>query len=230
LKKKKLELQSHRPNSENIGQCKEMFEKFGVNIIQAPAEADGLLAQLVIENYVDAVISTDTDQFAFGAGVLLIPEKDITELTRFDIQDVYDHVDLKQSEFVDFCILCGCDYLKRIYGIGVVTALKYIKKYKTIENVLDNLPKKFKVPNDYLKNVEIARTMFVCNPDGTIPNGITKESIEWKFDKKLSKKWLKENHPSVYKIYKNSLFSAGVQTDLNKFLIQNDDVKTTSKS
>jgi 5'-3' exonuclease len=34
------------------------------------------------------------------------------------------------------CILCGCDYALKIEGIGPVTAYKFIKQYKTIENVL----------------------------------------------------------------------------------------------
>lgn len=34
------------------------------------------------------------------------------------------------------CILCGCDYSAKIEGIGPVKALKFIKDFHSIENVL----------------------------------------------------------------------------------------------
>lgn len=222
LQKKKMELQSHRPNKENVGQCKEMFKVFGIPTIQAPAEADGMIAQLCIDGYVDAVVSTDTDQFAYGAPWILLVEKDITELTQFKIDDVYKHVGLSHVQFVDFCIMCGCDYLKRIKGIGVKYSLNYIQQHKTIEDVLGNLPEKFQTPEKYFDDVLIARTMFLCNPDGTVPNTVTKESLKWNYDKKSAKDWLSGNHPKVYDIFKNKLFPAGVQSSMKKFLIQPD--------
>jgi flap endonuclease-1 len=36
------------------------------------------------------------------------------------------------DEFIDFCILSGCDYTTRIKNIGVVTAYKFIKNYGNI--------------------------------------------------------------------------------------------------
>ena len=37
------------------------------------------------------------------------------------------------DQFIDLCILCGCDYVNNIRGIGPVTALKLIIKHKNIE-------------------------------------------------------------------------------------------------
>lgn len=58
---------------------------------------------------------------------------------------------LSMDEFVDLCILCGCDYCSTIKGIGPKTALSLIRKYKCIENVLPNLNKKTNpLPPDWL--------------------------------------------------------------------------------
>jgi len=45
-------------------------------------------------------------------------------------------LELTNEQFVDFCILCGCDYTSKIAGIGPVKALKLIKENKNIEGVI----------------------------------------------------------------------------------------------
>ncbi len=40
---------------------------------------------------------------------------------------------LSMEQFVDFCILCGCDYVNNIRGIGPVKALQLIQKHGSIE-------------------------------------------------------------------------------------------------
>jgi len=45
-------------------------------------------------------------------------------------------MELTNEEFIDMCILCGCDYSPKIEGIGPVKAYKFIKDFHTIENVI----------------------------------------------------------------------------------------------
>ena len=40
--------------------------------------------------------------------------------------------------WVDFCILCGCDYSKRIKYYSPNKIIKGIFKYKNIEGILEN--------------------------------------------------------------------------------------------
>jgi len=42
------------------------------------------------------------------------------------LQDVLKGFKLNMDEFIDFCILSGCDYLPTIPKFGPATALKYI--------------------------------------------------------------------------------------------------------
>jgi flap endonuclease-1 len=46
-------------------------------------------------------------------------------------------LDLTNEEFIDMCILCGCDYASKIEGIGPVKAYKFIKEFGTIEKLIE---------------------------------------------------------------------------------------------
>ena len=45
---------------------------------------------------------------------------------------------MNHDEFIDMCILCGCDYCPTIPKVGPVRAMKYIQKYKSIDNLIDS--------------------------------------------------------------------------------------------
>lgn len=68
-------------------------------------------------------------------------------------------------QFIDLCILLGCDYCDTIRGIGAKRAKDLIDKYHSIEEVIANLDsKKYTVPENWpyqearrlFKNPEIA--------------------------------------------------------------------------
>jgi flap endonuclease-1 len=43
------------------------------------------------------------------------------------------------DQFIDMCILCGCDYCDSIRGIGPGKAYTFIKQHGTIEKLLQHL-------------------------------------------------------------------------------------------
>lgn len=45
-------------------------------------------------------------------------------------------------QFVDLCILLGCDYCEKIAGLGPKRALTLIQKHRTIENVVLHVDRK----------------------------------------------------------------------------------------
>ena len=64
-------------------------------------------------------------------------------------------LELTHDQFIDLCILLGCDYCNSIRGVGPKTALKLIREHGTIEKILDNLDrKKFEVPEDWEPNAK----------------------------------------------------------------------------
>ena len=46
-------------------------------------------------------------------------------------------LELTNEQFIDMCILCGCDYASKIEGIGPVKAYKFIKEFSNIENLIE---------------------------------------------------------------------------------------------
>ena len=48
-------------------------------------------------------------------------------------------LDVSMDTFIDFCILCGCDYCGTIRGIGPTTAFKMLKTHGTIEAAIASL-------------------------------------------------------------------------------------------
>ena len=47
------------------------------------------------------------------------------------------------SQFIDLCILLGCDYLEAIKGIGPKSALKLIREYVVLKCVVRHLRKNY---------------------------------------------------------------------------------------
>lgn len=46
---------------------------------------------------------------------------------------------MSYDEFIDMCILCGCDYSDTIEGIGPITSYKLMSEHKSIEKVIEFL-------------------------------------------------------------------------------------------
>ena len=71
------------------------------------------------------------DSLTFGSSILIrgmsmAKQKSGIELMHIDLSKVLEGLELSQEEFIDLCILCGCDYTSTITGIGQVKAYKYI--------------------------------------------------------------------------------------------------------
>jgi len=71
-------------------------------------------------------------------------------------------------QFIDLCILLGCDYCDSIKGIGPKRAMDLIKQHRNLETVLKNIDRnKYSVADDWLYSE--ARQLFlepeVTNPD-----------------------------------------------------------------
>lgn len=68
-------------------------------------------------------------------------------------QKALEGLELTHDQFVDLCILLGCDYCDSIRGVGPKTALKLVKEHKNIETILKHLDrKKYGVPDSWVPN------------------------------------------------------------------------------
>ncbi|KAM9439268.1 putative flap endonuclease 1 homolog [Clarias gariepinus] len=137
----------------------------GVPCVQAPSEAEACCAQLVRSGVVDAVASEDMDTLAFG-GVLLLRQLNAnsgSDVTEYSLPKLLEILQLSQEEFVDLCILLGCDFCDKIMGLGPTRALKLIQQHRTIEGVMLNINRKtHPVPEEW--QYEAARRLFLNPP------------------------------------------------------------------
>ena len=114
----------------------------GMPVVQAPGEAEAFCAYLTRNSKAYATVSEDMDSLTFGSPVLVRGmssqkgSKANNDLVEIDLAKVLDSLKLTQEEFVDLCILCGCDYTGTISGIGPVKAYKFIQECGNIEKVL----------------------------------------------------------------------------------------------
>lgn len=122
------------------------------------------------------------DALTFGTTILLRgfgSKKD--PLRMITLSKVLEGFNMDMDEFIDLCILCGCDYTKSIAGIGPIKAFNYIAEYKNIESVLEVVDKdnekrkkKFKVPEEFL--YKESRNLFKN------PEVLTKENVNLKWN------------------------------------------------
>ena len=104
---------------------------------KAKAEAEAQCVQLLSENKVFAVASDDMDCLTFGCKILIKGIKTKADpVVEINLDDVLKELGFTFDQFIDFCILCGCDYCGTIENVGPVKAYQFIKEHKTIENVL----------------------------------------------------------------------------------------------
>jgi flap endonuclease-1 len=112
----------------------------GIPWVNAPCEAEAQAAALAKAGKVYGVGSEDMDTITFASPVLL-RHLTFSEAKKAPIQEFYHEkvlqgLGLTQDEFIDLCILLGCDYCDSIRGIGPHKAYALIKEHGSIEKVL----------------------------------------------------------------------------------------------
>lgn len=145
-------------------ECQQLLKLMGVPFIQAPSEAEAQCAALAKAGIVYAAGSEDMDTLTFGTPVLL-RHLTFSEARKMPISEIHheamlEGLGLTPDQFIDLCILLGCDYCDSIRGIGPTRALALIKQHGGIEAVLESLDReKYKVPEDW--PFQAARQLFL---------------------------------------------------------------------
>jgi len=149
--------------------CKTLLRLMGVPVVEAPCEAEAQCAELVKTEKVYATATEDMDALTFGSTVLVrhmtFSEAKKMPIREFLLEKVLKEFDMTREQFVDLCILLGCDYCPTIRGIGPKKAYDLIAQYKSIESILENIDQtKYPPPDNWL--YAEARNLFL-NPEVT---------------------------------------------------------------
>ncbi|KAF8038603.1 hypothetical protein BT93_B1206 [Corymbia citriodora subsp. variegata] len=134
--------------------CKRLLRLMGVPVVEAPSEAEAQCAALCKAGKVYAVASEDMDSLTFGAPRflrhLMDPSARKVPVMEFEIYKILEEMNLDMDQFIDLCILSGCDYCESVRGIGGLTALKLIRRHGSIENILGNINKqRYQIPDNW---------------------------------------------------------------------------------
>jgi exonuclease-1 len=131
--------------------------KADIPYIVAPYEADSQLVYLEQNGYVEAILSEDSDLLVFGAKCLLTKLDQYGECIMIRRDDFtacreVSFVGWSDEDFRRMAILSGCDYLANMPKMGLKTAHSLLRKYKTIERVIQAVQYegKMKVPDNYM--------------------------------------------------------------------------------
>ena len=169
-----------RAGTKENADCQKLLGLMGIPVLKAPCEAEAQCAKLAKDGIVCAVGTEDMDALTFQTQVLL--RKTTFASGKSDMQTInymkaINGLDITHDQFVDLCMLLGCDYCDSIRGIGPKTgkfsmlfksfnamsilffafyflpALKLIREHKSIETILANVDrKKYGVPDNWVPN------------------------------------------------------------------------------
>jgi len=157
-----------------------MLQLLGVPVILAPCEAEAQCGALAKQNKVFATVTEDMDALPFGTPVMIRNVNNKKEpVVEINAEEMLKEMGFSFEQFIDLCILCGCDFSDKIEGIGPIKAFNLISEHKKLENVFEALKKenessarkkKFIVPENFA--FEEVRELFL-KPVITDPSEIT---------------------------------------------------------
>lgn len=159
---------------QHSAEARDLLKLMGIPVVEAPCEAEAQCAALAKSGKVYATATEDMDALTFGSSVLLrhltFSEARKIPVQEFHLDQVLNGLCLTHSQFIDLCILLGCDYCGSIRGVGPKRAMELIKQHSTIEEVIKNIDtSKYQVPDNF--NYEAARRLFL-EPEVTDADGI----------------------------------------------------------
>merc|ERR1712039_588518 len=153
--------QTVKVTKEQNEETKRLLTLMGLPIIEAPSEAEATCAALCRDGKVYAAATEDADCLTFGTKVLvrnlMAAESQKKQILEVSLERVLEQLNITMDQFIDFYILCGCDYCDTLKGVGPATAIRLLVQHGTLEKVLEVLGSE-KIPENF--RYEAAREFF----------------------------------------------------------------------
>lgn len=153
-------------------EAKHLLDLMGIPYVNAPAEAEAQCVELCKAGKVYGVASEDMDTLCYNVPVLLrkltLSEQRKEPILEVKTDKVLSALEMTLDEFIDLCIMMGCDYCPTIQGCGPANSFKLINEYRSIDAIVkafengDIVKKNWKIPHDWL--YKESKDLFV-NPD-----------------------------------------------------------------
>lgn len=135
-KKIKIKKNIKKISKKDLRDVFELFDLLQITYIKANYEADALCAKLFDKNIIISCLSDDMDMLALGCkSTLKFHEGQIIE---YNLNKILTGLDINYDQFIDMCILFGCDYLKHPIKLNYNNVYNLIYEYGSIEGILEN--------------------------------------------------------------------------------------------
>ena len=138
---KRLQTQILRPTRHHFDRVWQALKGLsGVTVCQAHDDGEAGCAALARAGKVALCISTDADLLPYGSPFSLLEFESAKDRmgSVICLEEVHRALEMDRDMFVEFCILCGCDFTPKLPGIGNVKAESLIKKHGTIQAFLSS--------------------------------------------------------------------------------------------
>ncbi|MGI1691508.1 DNA polymerase I [Thermoanaerobacter uzonensis] len=152
--------------AEQVGLLKEIIDGFNIKTLELEGyEADdiiGTISKLAEEKGMEVLVVTgdrDALQLVSDKVKVKISKKGITQMEEFDKKAVLERYEITPQQFIDLKGLMGdkSDNIPGIPNIGEKTAIKLLKEFGSVENLLQNLSQlKDKIKENIENNKELA--------------------------------------------------------------------------
>jgi len=143
------------PTKKSYMDLENFFKANNIDWIQATHDAEKTAAQLVSNGTAYAVCSEDFDTLPYLCGGghqgKFVTKFGSAIMLQYDLEQVLVGLKMDREQFVDFCILCGCDLAcGKIKNVAGKRALGLIQSHKSIENIVRTIDHtKYPVPESF---------------------------------------------------------------------------------
>lgn len=192
--KEKTGMKMILPKKTDYDQLQQMFDDIGIKYVIGNTECDKICSKMYDDKVIDCAMTEDTDFLTHGIGEVLMGYTIFQEeMYLYNLKDILKSFDISYDQFVDMCIMLGCDYCKKIPKVGMKTCLSVIKEYKTIEKYVEEK----KIEYD-LERLNIARELFKNHElEYTI--------IKKEYNEEKANEWIKKTSIKNSAMYINAL-------------------------
>jgi len=139
---------------EQMDQCRELLELMGIPYMDSLEEADSQLSYLCKTNMVYAVLTEDMDILTFGSPRIIRNLSTSKKVPlEIELNKILSTLKLTYDQFIELCILFGCDYCVNISDIKTSIIYETYMKHKNIEKTLEEFKQlNYNVPDviDYM--------------------------------------------------------------------------------
>ena len=171
--KNKLEKKCIRLTKEHINDIKQLLDLMGITYLHIDGEAEAIASELCRIGYVDYVLTEDMDTLPFGCPKLIRncldksqKRKDLISIIHLD--KLLEDLNFNYEQFIELCILCGCDYCSNIPRVGNIKALNIMKELGSINKFIDSKPN-YNIPENYLECCNKSKELFMMYRDKLNP-------------------------------------------------------------